>query len=378
MNDALDWFWGVLIGDFNEDPTLSQTIVASIITAIPILDQIADVRDVIANLHGLSKDSDDTWKWVALAITLLGLIPIIGSLLKGVFKVLIKAIRQGKHLDEALDTILAIIRGAGKGDPVKYLKSLPFKQYTTQVLKHFNEITDKIRFGIRDVRHSWLARLTLGDKIKRLELVEKQIDHLKKMGQDKIPKVMRFMKAELDKLLDRAKPAKLDGTINTANTLAHSAKPLLRIDYEVAVKRRVGGKVDAMKKAGKSDEEIARATNAERRQIGKEFKDRTDPELREVIYKRNQQIYGDPLGPKYDDLKRGYVIHPKTREQVPIGKGNPKSDQQIIDSAQNAGGDDMPWDLIMEFNREKKTGDPKKAAELLRRINLIVNAPRTK
>jgi len=377
MNEALDWFWGVLQGDFNEDPSLSQTIVGGIITAIPVIDQVADVRDVIANLHQLSKDSRDTWKWVALAITLVGLIPVIGSLLKGVLKALVKFLKQGsKHADEALEVVLAIVRGAGKGDPVKWLKGLPFDQYTREAVLRFTEITGKIRLGTSDVRHMWLARRLLGDNVKRLELVEHQISNLQKMGKDKIPEVMRFLKKELDALLERAKPAKLDGVTDTTNTLAHSAKPLMRLDYEVTVKRRVGGLVDRMRAAGKSEEEIARAANAERRAIGKEFKDKTDPELREVIYRRNQQLYGDPLGPTYEDLKRGYVIHPKTRERVPVGKGKPKTDTQIIEGAQNPGGGDFPWDLVMEFQREKKTGDPAKTAELLRRIDAIVNGPK--
>ncbi|MCM5680559.1 hypothetical protein M8A51_13585 [Schlegelella sp. S2-27] len=374
MDEAIDWFWGVLQGDFNEDPSLSQTIVGSIITAIPIIDQLADIRDVVANLYGLSKDSSDKWKWIALAITLIGLIPVLGSLLKGVFKVVVKAIREGgKHLDEAVDTILAIVRGAGKGDPVVFLKNLPMEQYTRSALKSFNEIVDKIVLGIRDVRHSWLAKLAMGDKIRRLELVEKQLEHLKNLGQQKIPEVMRFLKAELDKLLERAKPAKMDGATNTANTLAHSAKPLLRLEYEVVVRRRVGGLVDRMRAAGKSEEEIARAANAERRAIGKEFKDKTDPDLRAVIYKRNEELYGDPLGPTYEDLKRGHKIHPKTGDKIKIGKGNEKTDAQIIESAQKTGGEEFPWDLIMEFYREKKTGDPHKAAELLKRIDAIVN-----
>lgn len=377
MSEALDWFWGVLQGDFNEDPTLSQTVVGSIITAIPLVDQVADIRDVIANMHHLSKDSTDKWKWVALAITLIGLIPIFGSLLKGVFKTLVATIRKGgDHADEAVNMILAMVRGAGKGDPVKWLKSLPMNQYAQQSVSRFLAITDKLRDGISDVRHMWAAKVVLGDKVQRLVLIEKQIERLQNQGREKIPEVMRFLKHELDKLLDRAKPAKMEGATDTANTLAHSAKPLLRLDYEVAVKRRVGGLVDRMRAAGRSDEEIARAANAERRAIGKEFKDKTDPDLREVIYKRNQELYGDPLGPKYEDLKRGHAIHPKTRERVPVGKGVPKTDEQIIAGAQNPGGGDFPWDLIMEFHRERKTGDPSKATEVLRRIDQVVNKTR--
>lgn len=374
MKEALDWFWGVLQGDFNEDPSLSQTVVGAIVTAIPIIDQVADVRDVIANLGKVSDDIEDKWAWVALVITLIGLIPIFGSLLKGVFNVVVKSVRSGaKHLDEALEMILALVRGSGKGDPVRFLKNLPMSDYSREVIKRFNEITDKLQMGISDVRHSWLARAFFSEKAKRLELVEQQILKLKAKGQQKIPEVMTFLKAELDSLLERFKPAKLDGSTDKANTLVHSGKPLLRLEYEVAVKRRVGGLVESMKKAGKSEEEIAKAASLERRQIGKEFKDKTDPDLREIIYRRNKQKYGDELGPKYGDLKRGYVKHPVTEERVPIGKGTPKTDRQIIESAQNPDGGDFPWDKIMEYYREKKTGDPDKATRLLKEIDAIVN-----
>ncbi len=244
MDEALDWFWGVLQGDFNEDPSLSQTIVSSIITAIPIIDQIADVRDIIANLHQLSKDSSDVWKWVALAITLIGLIPVVGSLLKGVFKTLVQFLRRGsRHLDEALETILAMVRGAGHGDPVRWLRSLPMDQYARQAGARFQQVTQSIVNGIYDVRHRWLVRRFGGNLSARLGLVEAQIKRLQAMGREKIPDSMRFLKRELDKLLDRAQPARTSGASNTSNALRHSSKPLLRLDYEVAVRRRVGGLV---------------------------------------------------------------------------------------------------------------------------------------
>lgn len=129
----------------------------------------------------------------------------------------------------------------------------------------------------------------------------------------------------------------------------------------------------AMVQKMRADKEIAQAANAERRAIGKEFKDQTDPELRDVIYRRNQEKYGDPLGPKYEDLQRGYAIGPKG-ERVPISKdGKPVPDSKIIESAQNPGGGDFPWDAIMEYQRAKRAGDPKKAQQLLQQIDAIVN-----
>ncbi|MFV5216195.1 hypothetical protein ACLIIZ_20965 [Azonexus caeni] len=372
MNDSLEWFWGVLLGDFNEEPSMSQTIVSSIITAIPIIDQIADVRDVIANLYMLSKDSKDTWNWIALCITMIGLIPVLGSLLKGIFKILVRAIRDGlQHADEALDMILALVRGAGKGDPVKWLKSLPIDQYAKDSVKNFKKITTTLRFAISDLKHNWLATRIIGDKIRRLQLVEEQIKKLEILGEQRIPDTMRFLKQELDKLLDRAKPAKINGTTDTTNTLAHSAKPLMRIDYEVAVRRRVGEQISKMRAQGKSSEEIARFAQNERRAIGKEFKDATDPDLAKIIYARNNRIYGDPLGPTYEDMRRGYRIG-NNGERIKIGNG-PKTDEEIIESSQRTGGDDFPWEKIMEYNSAKKSGNRLNAERLLNQINTIVN-----
>ncbi|MFV0408666.1 MAG: hypothetical protein ACK5LJ_02890, partial [Paracoccus sp. (in: a-proteobacteria)] len=43
ITDAADWVWGVLKGDFEEDPDTSQIIGRMILTMIPGIDQLADV-----------------------------------------------------------------------------------------------------------------------------------------------------------------------------------------------------------------------------------------------------------------------------------------------------------------------------------------------
>ena len=47
--DGAGWLWGALQGDFNKSPTTGQLVTGGIISMIPIVDQVCDVRDIIAN-----------------------------------------------------------------------------------------------------------------------------------------------------------------------------------------------------------------------------------------------------------------------------------------------------------------------------------------
>lgn len=99
--------------------------------------------------------------------------------------------------------------------------------------------------------------------------------------------------------------------------------PPLRQKYEDAV-TSLKNKAAAMRKGGYSEEEIARTLHAERRALGVEYKNATPPELLEKIYQRNEDKYGDPLGPSIDYLRsRG------------------KSWKQITESACRPGGIDL-------------------------------------
>ncbi|WP_394828296.1 polymorphic toxin-type HINT domain-containing protein [Pendulispora albinea] len=50
--------------------------------------------------------------------------------------------------------------------------------------------------------------------------------------------------------------------------------------------------------------EIATWAHGERREVGERHKDATPPEIRELIYQRNEERYGDKLGPSVDYLRR--------------------------------------------------------------------------
>ena len=101
--------------------------------------------------------------------------------------------------------------------------------------------------------------------------------------------------------------------------------PALRRDYIREV-QALAGKGNAMRKAGKSPEQIARALHAERRQIGERYKARSTPKELERIHQRNLEKYQDKLGPT-----------------VEWYRAQGRSWDEISETASTPGGTDLYW-----------------------------------
>lgn len=95
MSAAAEWIWVVLQGDFADDQTTAQAVTGTVISMIPLVDQICDVRDVVANCKKINQNTTNRWAWFALVLTLIGLFPTLGSLVKGCFKILFAYGRKG-------------------------------------------------------------------------------------------------------------------------------------------------------------------------------------------------------------------------------------------------------------------------------------------
>ena len=98
----IEWLWGTLIGDFNEDAGYDQIIANIGASFIPGVGQVMDVRDVVAALYLLAKDRgwEDPFKWLGLFATLVGIVPFFGDVLKGMFRIALRSMRRGA--DEAV------------------------------------------------------------------------------------------------------------------------------------------------------------------------------------------------------------------------------------------------------------------------------------
>lgn len=375
MSDGvLDWFWGIIEGDFNEDPSAGQIIIGIIIGFIPIVGTIADIRDVCANLRQISKDKTNTLAWIALVATIIAFIPGAGDIVKGVFKAVLGFIKKGSsEATNAIRGILAFLRGKGYGDPVRYLRTLKWDALKADTLNYFTSFTNGLLNGIEAVARNWLARRMFPKYVSELGLVQKEIRALQVLGQTKIPEAFTELRTAVDRLLARVEREIRTGHTDTNVHLPHSSKPLLRQEYELAVKR-IDDDVVRMRKAGKSEAEIAEFATTRRRATGLDFKNRTDPGLRRLIYGRNQRIYRDELGPVYKRQADGSGwYYEKYNEKSRQYERVPRSDAQVIESSTQAGGDDLPWDKILEYDDSVRSGSRVRQEQLLAVIeNLMV------
>ncbi|WP_189192301.1 DUF2380 domain-containing protein [Streptomyces albiflavescens] len=112
---------GGLKGEFNEDPTIGEITVDTVVSLIPVLDQLSDARDLTAHMYFMigERQYDRPMRWVGLAFSLIGVIPEVGSAIKQGSKYLIhgagaaaaklnELIRLMKVVDPVLDGLKGI------------------------------------------------------------------------------------------------------------------------------------------------------------------------------------------------------------------------------------------------------------------------------
>lgn len=142
-----EWFWQAVQGDFNDNRSTGQIVVDAAISMIPLVDQVCDVRDLIANCKKLRQDASDTWAWVALVLTLIGLIPFLGSFLKGVLKVFFAFVRRAggdaivTAVDGALTWVVALLRRQAFQ---KYLRDHQIDEVFNWLAKELKKVKSKI------------------------------------------------------------------------------------------------------------------------------------------------------------------------------------------------------------------------------------------
>jgi hypothetical protein len=154
-----NWVWESLQGDFNPNRSMGQIGLDTAVCLIPGIDTVMDVRDLIANIIAIVAAPANGMAWFNLVLTLIGFIPGLGSVAKGVVKIvfvklkpliksaddLTNASKMVKYMDEAFDLALpSIVQYLTHPKVQKFLSNAGVPDVIKWVAKSIREAVSKI------------------------------------------------------------------------------------------------------------------------------------------------------------------------------------------------------------------------------------------
>lgn len=146
LDDCKKFLEDLILGDFNDNQMVSAQIVGGLISLIPVVDQVMDVRDVSGCLFRINKGGGFAKAGIEQKIDLgfaaLGVIPEVGSAFKTVFKPLYKQRKAAKGAFNGGVVMIERMMGLKKGGAVKWVKALDWAGNTQDAINQANFAVD--------------------------------------------------------------------------------------------------------------------------------------------------------------------------------------------------------------------------------------------
>jgi hypothetical protein len=205
---------------------MGQIALGTVVTLIPFVDQAGDVRDLTAALKKLiwEKRYDDKWVWFDLVITLIGCIPAVGTVLKG----LAKAIKRGsKGLD--MTEMLRHLNWVGKGNGVRWLREQldNFPAYGADIARQIKDILENLKGKLQ------IAKKFATDNVGRqIDEVLETIGEVKNRVDTIVPEVIKDIQNKFRELLARIQKVETPGSTQT-KVIVQQEKRALEVALDV-------------------------------------------------------------------------------------------------------------------------------------------------
>ncbi|MDE6434739.1 MAG: hypothetical protein K2L07_10995 [Lachnospiraceae bacterium] len=184
LDYILDALWQAFAGDATDTSNLLGILLSVGIGFIPYVGQLADLRDVIANIVKLCTDGATSDEWIGLGFAVIGFIPGLGDFLKHgdeVASVVPKLLKNADNVDEIADAVKGTMK---KGADV-------YKEFAKKVEKAIDsDEVSKFYKNARDYITSRCEAITekIADSTQFNENVDKAIKALGKYADKVIDK----------------------------------------------------------------------------------------------------------------------------------------------------------------------------------------------
>jgi hypothetical protein len=99
-----EWIWGALQGDFNAERSAGQIGFDMVVSLIPVVDTVCDLRDLCANVRQYTKDPTNKVTLFFIVTTIVGFVPEIGTVVKSALRLVWVYLRPIlRHADDIVN-----------------------------------------------------------------------------------------------------------------------------------------------------------------------------------------------------------------------------------------------------------------------------------
>lgn len=209
--DVSDWTWGMVQGAFNEKATFSQILVDAVIGMIPLVGDGTAVRDLIAVIMGLINDPkkrDEIFEWILLVVLVFALIPVVGGVVKGVGRILVKVFKEASLLTgaaraaklmEGAQEIIAFLNRIGVKNAEQWLLKLRFAEYQAKIMDRFGALMDVLDIALQLIKAK-AGSMIPASLVQRIDALRNGLAVIKAKGSEMIPKAIKELDQELREL----------------------------------------------------------------------------------------------------------------------------------------------------------------------------------
>lgn len=202
-----EWVWGALQGDFNAERSAGQIGFDMVVSLIPVVDTVCDVRDLCANIRQFSKEPGNKVTLFFIVTTIVGFVPEIGTVVKSALRLVWVYLRPIiQHADD-IANVEKLLAAAHRACDAALPKITEYLQHN-RVVKWATDgkLPDMYKFVGKTIRESAdkLSPATLG------RLLNEKIDDLKSLLQKIRPIVPSTIREHIDdfiKLIDTKRRA---------------------------------------------------------------------------------------------------------------------------------------------------------------------------
>lgn len=208
--DGAGWVGGLVAGEFNGKQTTGQIITDAVISMFPVAGEVTAARDAVAiglRLADSPEEADDKYDWIALVLCLIAVVPVLGGVLKGVGKLIVRAAAKSEDLVRLGTEILSFLRKMGHGDPAKWLRALDFAKYQGEILGAFGGLIERLKGACTFIPDK-LSLVLPGRVINYFKALPPKLDKLRRRGERMIPESVK----ELNRCLNQVRERLIDGS----------------------------------------------------------------------------------------------------------------------------------------------------------------------